>query len=418
MVIGGTTSRGALALVAVFGIVWAVGGVAIPAFAAPVGVTTAGISYTADDAAVAAGATVTGYVPGTLAVDIPASIDIAGTTYAVTTIGPDAFFGLGITSVTIPNTVTTIAAAAFQNNQLSAVSIPDGVTMLDNYAFFNNPLTTMVIPDSVTFIGNSAFNATHLTSLTLGSGLTWIGGNAFRDSRLTSLVIPPSVTTINLNAFYNNLLTTVTMGDGVTTIGGGAFTVNPLTTVTIDAAATSIGDNAFTSTAGTLTRVNFLGPAPATVGVTPFDTSDPLLVYYPQYGAAVVAGGFTTPTWHGYRTTSVATVTYNANGHGSAPAPSSALVGQLLTAPDAPTAAGYTFAGWFTSADGGTQWNFASDDVPGNLTLFAHWDPALATTGIDPAPGLTAGWLAILLGLVLVMAARRSRPTASVRAER
>jgi uncharacterized repeat protein (TIGR02543 family) len=418
MVIGGTTSRGALALVAVFAIGWAVGAVAAPASAAAVGVTTAGISYTADDAAVAAGATVTGYLPGTLAVVIPASIDIAGTTYAVTTIGPDAFFGLGITSVTIPNTVTTIAAAAFQNNQLSAVSIPDGVTMLDNYAFFNNPLTTMVIPDSVTFIGNSAFNATHLTSLTLGSGLTWIGGNAFRDSRLTSLVIPPSVTTINLNAFYNNLLTTVTMGDGVTTIGGGAFTVNPLTTVTIDAAATSIGDNAFTSTAGTLTRVNFLGPAPATVGVTPFDTSDPLLVYYPQYGAAVVAGGFTTPTWHGYRTTSVATVTYNANGHGSAPAPSSALVGQLLTAPDAPTAAGYTFAGWFTSADGGTQWNFASDDVPGNLTLFAHWDPALATTGIDPAPGLTAGWLAILLGLVLVMAARRSRPTASVRAER
>jgi uncharacterized repeat protein (TIGR02543 family) len=418
MVIGGTASRGILALVAVFAIGWGVGGVVAPASAASVGVTTSGISYTADDADVAAGATVTGYVPGSLAVVIPASIDIAGTTYAVTIIGPNAFFGVGITSVTIPNTVTTIAAAAFQNNQLAAVSIPGGVTTLANYAFFGNPLTSMVIPDSVTFIGNSAFNATNLASLTLGSGLVWIGANAFRDSRLTSLVIPPSVTTISLNAFYNNLLTTVTLGEGVTTIGGGAFTVNPLTTVTIDAAVTSIGDNAFTSTAGTLTRVNFLGAAPATVGVTPFDTSDPLLVYYPQYGAAVVAGGFTSPTWRGYRTTSVATVNYEANGHGSAPAVSSALVGQLLAAPTAPTAAGYTFVGWFTSAEGGTQWNFTSDVVPGNITLFAHWDPALAITGVDPTPGLAAGGFAVLLGLVLVMAGRRSRQTASVRAER
>jgi hypothetical protein len=38
------------------------------------------------------------------------------------------------------------------------------------------------------------------------------------------------------------------------------------------------------------------------VGVTVFDTSNPLVHYLRAFGDPPVAGGFTTPMWDGYRT--------------------------------------------------------------------------------------------------------------------
>ena len=43
-----------------------------------------------------------------------------------------------------------------------------------------------------------------------------------------------------------------------------------------------------------------------------------------------------------------------------------------MTRPADPTRSGYSFQGWYTTADGDTQWNFA-DSVTGNMTLFARW---------------------------------------------
>lgn len=48
-----------------------------------------------------------------------------------------------------------------------------------------------------------------------------------------------------------------------------------------------------------------------------------------------------------------------------------------LTAPEVtPTKEGYTFAGWYKDADCTLQWDFATDKVTENLTLYAKWTKA------------------------------------------
>ncbi len=67
-------------------------------------------------------------------------------------------------------------------------------------------------------------------------------------------------------------------------------------------------------------------------------------------------------------------VTFDANGHGSAPAAQTNLWSNeaKATEPVQPTAEGWTFTGWYTDAACTKKWNF-DDIVPGDMTLYAKW---------------------------------------------
>ena len=88
-------------------------------------------------------------------------------------------YGLGITSVIIPNTVKIIGKDAFRENKLTSVTIPTSVTSIGEGAFSSNQLTSVTIPTSVTSIGNSAFYGNNLTSVTIPTSVTSIGEGAF-----------------------------------------------------------------------------------------------------------------------------------------------------------------------------------------------------------------------------------------------
>lgn len=74
--------------------------------------------------------------------------------------------------------------------------------------------------------------------------------------------------------------------------------------------------------------------------------------------------------------TDVYTVSFNANGHGTAPATQNVASGGKATEPSAPTADGYTFGGWYKEAACTNAWTFGTDTVTGNITLFAKWTQA------------------------------------------
>lgn len=55
--------------------------------------------------------------------------------------------------------------------------------------------------------------------------------------------------------------------------------------------------------------------------------------------------------------------------------------GEKIERPADPVKEGYIFDGWYLSSDYSTRWNFESDAVNGNITLYAKWNK-IAVTGI------------------------------------
>ena len=68
----------------------------------------------------------------------------------------------------------------------------------------------------------------------------------------------------------------------------------------------------------------------------------------------------------------ISTVTFNSNG-GTTIVSRNVVAGSLLTKPTNPTKSGYSFMGWYKDPAYASVWNFASDTVNGNVTLYARW---------------------------------------------
>ena len=67
------------------------------------------------------------------------------------------------------------------------------------------------------------------------------------------------------------------------------------------------------------------------------------------------------------------TVSFELNG-GSAITDQSVIAGGFVTAPSTPTKSGFELSGWFTDVSLTTQWDFASDTVTTDMTLYAGWN--------------------------------------------
>ncbi len=65
-------------------------------------------------------------------------------------------------------------------------------------------------------------------------------------------------------------------------------------------------------------------------------------------------------------------VTFNANGHGTAPTAKTVLKGGKVSAPTAPTATGYTFGGWYKESNCANAFDF-NTAINADITLYAKW---------------------------------------------
>jgi uncharacterized repeat protein (TIGR02543 family) len=88
------------------------------------------------------------------------------------------------------------------------------------------------------------------------------------------------------------------------------------------------------------------------------------------------------------------TVTFNADGGTPAPAAQDVADGGKAAEPTAPVKTGFTFGGWFKEAALTSPWDFATDTVTGDITLYAKWDTVVTYTvtfnanGGIPAPAI------------------------------
>lgn len=82
------------------------------------------------------------------------------------------------------------------------------------------------------------------------------------------------------------------------------------------------------------------------------------------------------------------TVTFNANGGSVSLASKTVTYGDTYGELPTPTRTGYTFAGWYTAATGGTQVTASTTvSLTANQTLYAHWTANSYTVNFDAAGG-------------------------------
>lgn len=212
---------------------------------------------------------------------IPDSVEYQGITYAVTKIGPHAFYGCySLGAATLPNTLVEIGSYAFHGTNTNGYGhhlvIPDSVIIVGSEAFSWVSVHELTIGESVQNIGYHAFdcsnlkiihyNATHcndvvsppfgssrnrnINTLTIGENVVYIPAKLFYcfDDLACDVVIPNSVTRIGEQAFFDANVTSVVIGDGCVEIGEWAFfNTHYLTSLKLGTGLKTIEESAFNS---------------------------------------------------------------------------------------------------------------------------------------------------------------------------
>ena len=82
-------------------------------------------------------------------------------------------------------------------------------------------------------------------------------------------------------------------------------------------------------------------------------------------------------------------IMFNANGGSVSPETQTVTYGEIYNTLPTPTKAGYSFVGWFTARDGGSQ-ILPTDTVmvTGSQTVYAHWTPRSYTVTFDANEGV------------------------------
>ena len=104
---------------------------------------------------------------------------------------------------------------------------------------------------------------------------------------------------------------------------------------------------------------------------------------YPDGSAITSKTGYSTfenKLWNGSSWKTIYTVEYNMKNHGTAPSGIYVDSGSKITKPTDPTASGYRFDGWYKESACTNAWNFSTDTVTSNTTLYAKWTQTYAIT--------------------------------------
>ena len=236
---------------------------------------------------------------------------------------------------------------------------------------------------------NLSGNSKQIKKVQINEGVTSIGQFAFFGcSNLTNISIPSSVQSIGKEAFsYCSSLNEITIPLGVETLPSEVFTFcRSLTTVYLPISLRTIEEFAFQD-CSSLTRLD-LPSGLMSIGMYIFQNCEKLKdVYYD--GTSIQWDEI--PKHENWRNNAPDftmhfhyTVSFDANGHGTAPDAQSGLwTPALVTDPGNPTASGYNFTGWYKDKDCTQKWDFSNDTVEGDMTLYAGWEEVSIP---DPTP--------------------------------
>ena len=162
---------------------------------------------------------------------------------------------------------------------------------------------------------------------------------------------------------------------GTLTINSGTYTATGTTTtyaIHEEAGTVNINGGKFSGTTQELNKAG--GTTSVSGGYYVHNTTvkDNLATNRQIFPASLTESGIT----YNYEVAEGYIVTFNANGHGTAPSEQVVKKNQKATEPTAPTAEGWTFGGWYKESGCTNVWNFSTDAVTATTTLYAKWTSA------------------------------------------
>ncbi|QGG49675.1 InlB B-repeat-containing protein [Lysinibacillus pakistanensis] len=262
----------------------------------------------------------------------------------VTGIDSWVFNNKKLTSITIPETITTIGAYAFYQNQLTSVTLPGSITSISDGAFSLNQLTNVTLPNNLINIGSYAFSGNLLEHIDIPNGVINIGNHAFSNNDIVSVKIPNGMEIIGESAFAGNDIESIDIPESMKIIGAEAFSNNYLKAIRIHSKDIEIGDDVF------------IGHHPD------------MIIYAPNSSTAKEYAEKSNIKFQVLKYT----VLFETNGGTSIDSQDIEL-NKKVNQPNNSIKLGYAFEGWYKDTSFIELWQFHSDFVTADTTLYAKW---------------------------------------------
>lgn len=177
----------------------------------------------------------------------------------VTSIEKESLCSMGLTTITIPDSVTYIGVNSFTGNPALKeviISPTSQLKKIDNSAFsgLHGLTEPFYFPSSLETLGTWVFSSSYNVSAFLNlenTQLTVLSEGVFYENyKMTSLTLPSTLQSISIKTFNKCVgLETITIsGNSLTSIGVSAFEgCTSLTSINLPSSLTTIGNNAFKS---------------------------------------------------------------------------------------------------------------------------------------------------------------------------
>ncbi len=314
----------------------------------------------------------------------------------VTSIGTYAFYGLRITSVSLPDSLNKIDNSAFKEcAQLTSIAIPDNTKLRSEIFWGCDSLSSVIFKNRINFDEQAQETFGHASAL----HAVYYNGSELHLNKWPD----QNIVFINTNGGTVTGSDTA-LPDGCRFPGSSVYTPPSGAFVAYEVNGIYYGAGDYVPE----------GKVTASIKWDPFDPiyKAPVLFFNNGHGTAPnyqlvncgdpavrpspdpTAEGYTFDGWYlspdgtkpwNFDTkvfraiilyakwTGNVTVTFDMNGHGTAPNPIEVETGNPIEKPADPTAEGYKFNGWYKERTCQTKWIF-TDPVTDNMTLYAEWD--------------------------------------------
>ncbi len=158
--------------------------------------------------------------------------------YPVVGIKYMAFWGLDITSVTMPNTIKYLEDRVFNLSSIKTVKLSAGLETIGEYVFYLTDVEGITLPDGLQYIGYGAFQETQIDTFHIPASVTTFDGNVVGGCKnLTEITVDAdnqNYVAVDGVLYTKDMKTIVaypagktdeifTVPEGVETIGKGAF---------------------------------------------------------------------------------------------------------------------------------------------------------------------------------------------------